>query len=372
MTCAQALELISARLDGELSPEEDAALQAHLELCPDCKRLADSLRGMDALLSSLEEPAPKSLKQGVLYRIDQASGKAKKPRRWFGPGTAIGAVAAALVLLVGLGIIPLNARKNSSVDFAAPVQTDEAWMESPQSEGLSGGALEVPSSSSVMHYSPSPDGIQILPNATMGDSCESNDYACPETEAEAPGAPLETIEHRGINMGENEPAPADETLWSACAALSAEEDAAVLLYTDFDAKSLFALLEAEQPELFALVEQLEPEELDGMPVFKTDCGTALAIQEWLLARLPREEALDAASEKAESSLRERMEALDPGSESLYRIISWDRLQRNVAWPAEWPDGWAERLRSQKNWGLFFPDEDFTPNAEKTAYLVFAD
>ena len=141
MNCEQALELISAMLDGELSPEEDAALQAHLELCPDCKRLADSLRGMDALLSSLEEPAPKSLKQGVLYRIDQASGKAKKPRRWFGPGTAIGAVAAALVLLVGLGIIPLNARKNSSVDFAAPVQTDEAWMESPQAEGLSGGAL---------------------------------------------------------------------------------------------------------------------------------------------------------------------------------------------------------------------------------------
>ena len=128
MTCEQAMELMSAMLDGELDPQLTDALNAHLETCPECKHLADTLRGLDEQLSGIRQPAPEGLKKGVLYRIDQATGKAKKPvRRWFGPGTAIGAAAAVLVLLVGTGVIPLGkqtmADKPADQEIAAPAQT---------------------------------------------------------------------------------------------------------------------------------------------------------------------------------------------------------------------------------------------------------
>ena len=37
MNCEKALELISAELDGELTQQERAELQAHLDACPDCR-----------------------------------------------------------------------------------------------------------------------------------------------------------------------------------------------------------------------------------------------------------------------------------------------------------------------------------------------
>ena len=66
-----------------------------------------------------------------------------------------------------------------------------------------------------------------------------------------------------------------------------------------------------------------------------------------------------------------MEAMDPGSGSLYKVITWARADDAVSWPEEWPEGWADRVRTEENWGLFFPEEGYTPNAGKTAYLAFA-
>ena len=43
LTCEQALELISAQLDGALTAEEAGALDEHLAQCPACRALrADS------------------------------------------------------------------------------------------------------------------------------------------------------------------------------------------------------------------------------------------------------------------------------------------------------------------------------------------
>ena len=37
MNCENALELMNRELDEELTAEESAALQAHLDACPDCR-----------------------------------------------------------------------------------------------------------------------------------------------------------------------------------------------------------------------------------------------------------------------------------------------------------------------------------------------
>ena len=42
--CDQALEWISAALDGALTPEEQRGLDAHLAACAECRALAKELR----------------------------------------------------------------------------------------------------------------------------------------------------------------------------------------------------------------------------------------------------------------------------------------------------------------------------------------
>ena len=59
MNCENALELMNRELDGALTEAESAALQAHLDACPDCRETRRQLHELDALLqeSELEPPA---------------------------------------------------------------------------------------------------------------------------------------------------------------------------------------------------------------------------------------------------------------------------------------------------------------------------
>lgn len=50
MNCQQSENLLSAKVDGELNPEEAAQLQAHLETCAACQTLADAMEEQDERL----------------------------------------------------------------------------------------------------------------------------------------------------------------------------------------------------------------------------------------------------------------------------------------------------------------------------------
>ncbi|MGB7296423.1 MAG: zf-HC2 domain-containing protein [Candidatus Aminicenantales bacterium] len=60
MKCPLAQEWISRSLDGELGPEREAKLKAHLEACPDCRALARDLEVIvrEAGKLSVLEPSP--------------------------------------------------------------------------------------------------------------------------------------------------------------------------------------------------------------------------------------------------------------------------------------------------------------------------
>ena len=45
MICEEAMALMSAKLDGALTPEQEEELAAHLAACPDCAKLMQTLRG---------------------------------------------------------------------------------------------------------------------------------------------------------------------------------------------------------------------------------------------------------------------------------------------------------------------------------------
>jgi len=98
MSCERYLDLISARLDGELSPGEQAELDAHLQACPACRVIANDMQGLHSALTGLGEvDAPAELSQTVLSKIKAE--KQQNRRRFV---RRLSALAACLVLCVGV------------------------------------------------------------------------------------------------------------------------------------------------------------------------------------------------------------------------------------------------------------------------------
>ena len=50
------LELISASLDGELSDADRAALEEHLAVCPECRRVSEAFRAIGESFPEETEP----------------------------------------------------------------------------------------------------------------------------------------------------------------------------------------------------------------------------------------------------------------------------------------------------------------------------
>ena len=95
----QALEAISAALDGELNEAEQAELDAHLAQCPPCRAMAEEFGLLSAALSRQEE-VPAHLTARMNAALDAADRKARKKSLW----KRYGYLAAALVLVAGIGV----------------------------------------------------------------------------------------------------------------------------------------------------------------------------------------------------------------------------------------------------------------------------
>ena len=104
MNCERGLEQLSARLDGELSADEAAELEAHLARCPSCRALAQQLEQLHGDFPALEElEAPAGFAQGVMDRV-----RTKKPAGRVIPlfrrpqFKALAGLAACAALCIGL------------------------------------------------------------------------------------------------------------------------------------------------------------------------------------------------------------------------------------------------------------------------------
>lgn len=94
MTCQDALPLLEAALDGELSTSETLAVETHARTCAACSRRRDSLRALQlAVREKLERfELPARLRRRRLPR----------PRWSLGSLTAVGAGAAAALVVAGV------------------------------------------------------------------------------------------------------------------------------------------------------------------------------------------------------------------------------------------------------------------------------
>ncbi len=381
MTCEKALELISGHIDGENTPAQEQALQTHLQQCPACRQLLDAWSAIDKNTAGLAQAAPEGLKKGVMYRIGQEAGTIPvKKRRWIGPGTGFGLVAAVLVLLVGLDVIPLRSRMKA--DEAAPAQ---AAMELPAPQETE-AAMEAAGARAPM-YDRSEAEAEFAPEDTGDDFEVLEGILAEEGEsifAAEPDVPVteDDFYYGGglsVSAGGSESPEASvrkpqtpEELRPDCQALSTELAAPVLLYTEFGPE-LIDLLSAQAPELGQRLEEADTAPWqEGYTVYTTDCQTVLAVQEWLLMNLPHSMDMTQEATAAESQLMIRFQELDPESRCLTTIITLDPDAPAVQWPDSWIAGWAQRLRLEENWALFFPTQDYTPSSDDPARLILCN
>lgn len=120
-------ELISGMLDGALTTEEQAKLDAHLAQCPDCQALVRDLQAVNGDLSELA-PVPEGFADRVMQSVAQQKQDApelqvvprqkdsKKRHRLL---LRIGALAACCVLVIGMSRFVLEFMHCGSADPSA-------------------------------------------------------------------------------------------------------------------------------------------------------------------------------------------------------------------------------------------------------------
>lgn len=123
--CREWMEQISASLDGELSPEEEQALEEHLAECRDCRTAMALLRSMAKVMREDTVQPPEKLAEGTRYLFEQEKkDRGFRWKRW--RFTAI----AAVICLALFGVIKLAPWSAGSGGASAPMTAAGVWAES--------------------------------------------------------------------------------------------------------------------------------------------------------------------------------------------------------------------------------------------------
>lgn len=140
-SCDEILEWISTSLDGELSADEQAALDEHIACCPACSALLDDLRALHVAAADWEEvPAPAGFAEAVMSAIaaETVQGKPdnvipfapKKAKRNSWKKWGLSAAAIAIVVLGAVSAPSLlgnfNTAKNESMADMAYARDDSS------------------------------------------------------------------------------------------------------------------------------------------------------------------------------------------------------------------------------------------------------
>ncbi|MCI9352991.1 MAG: hypothetical protein HFF58_07025 [Lawsonibacter sp.] len=104
MTCDRYFELLSARLDRELTREEAEEVELHRAGCGRCRILGSQLEELRETFASLEDvEAPEGFAQGVMERVRVVESEKKVIPLFKRPQVrALAGLAACLVLVAGL------------------------------------------------------------------------------------------------------------------------------------------------------------------------------------------------------------------------------------------------------------------------------
>ena len=115
-------ELIMAAVDGEITPEEEAELRAHVDTCQQCRAFWEAMEAVSGVTARDLPPAPEGFAAGVMDAVRAQAPQKKKGKILTLPFRSISLAAiAALALWAGFRIAPAFAAKGASA--AAPAQS---------------------------------------------------------------------------------------------------------------------------------------------------------------------------------------------------------------------------------------------------------
>ena len=188
--CEDYIEHISTAIDGELSPQQRAQLDAHLAQCPECRALMEELTRLHVGLASLPPAAPP---QGLSETIMAAVGSsnvtafpAKKPFHWKKWLSS----AAVLALIVAAG---WSWRTGSFGDASSadPMQTAPNGNTADQSTAAAASVPEIASTgdesvSIARAAEPAPMSISAPSDSTS--PAESGSYTGTSNASDEPAA----------------------------------------------------------------------------------------------------------------------------------------------------------------------------------------
>lgn len=119
--CENYWEALNAFVDGECSPEEEAALRAHLADCAACREALAELTALhDGFPDWEDEAVPEGFADGVLQKIAETPQQAPKKGKRKRSGAAWASLAACLGIMVLLGTLFPGERNAGSANTAAP------------------------------------------------------------------------------------------------------------------------------------------------------------------------------------------------------------------------------------------------------------
>lgn len=206
--CDEILELLSARLDGELTAEEESTLADHLSQCPECQALAQDLATIHSVLPEMNEEPPQAIINAVMERITAQTGEVvpfpqKKglPQRWRAWGGA-----AAVFLLATAGALGLHQGTLRAGNDA----TMSSGMAQEPVASIAQSALPLPEPSAApsmaTEIAPSAKMENQLTGADQPQESDSMRYAGPE-EGMAPSHTPEASPSSGFSMTMIAPQP---------------------------------------------------------------------------------------------------------------------------------------------------------------------
>ena len=133
MACENFIDLIFKKIDGEITPEEDALLSAHMSECPECREEYEELLSLEDTLSSLpEEDVPEGFAATVTERIKAQKPVAKTHR--FRPYFSVAAACVVLVVVLFYNVIDGTLYKSDSLMDTRPQTESVSGQESIQNK----------------------------------------------------------------------------------------------------------------------------------------------------------------------------------------------------------------------------------------------
>lgn len=352
MECCEALTLLSGHIDKQNTPQEEAALRAHLATCENCRALLRAYEDIDRNVAALEVPAPDTLAPAVMEQIAKQE-KKKHRAPWLGVLASAGIVAAVLVMLVGT--------KTLSLPKLSDVKIDE-------------GALMKPEKARPTH--PPAQPIPRMTEAPMPEASEENVTEAAYTEAPVPTVAAETEpEKKGFhtrNGGIPLPcvcAPVTPEADGTCKALAEQNTAPVLLFSGID-NDFFATLEQPAPKLFSNLtanSEILTDEKTGGEIVTCDYTTAAAFCEYLMLLLNDEMEATVEADLVDD-LRLQYEQYGFDVSHLQKLCPDGIDAAAVTLPGNWPEDFLQQWVTGQNWKLIYPEEGFAPGEDDLAYL----